>query len=96
MAILGLHSVGLLCGFLGGLLLSYEAFAYLHTKTYALARSEQRIERGYGTFAPSEEEMEKEIRETYVPRVRRRKYVEAVGFALIAIGFLFEFVSIFT
>lgn len=85
---LELHIVGSLCGFAGALLLSVEAIAYLRTGTDSLARMEQRVERGYAVLAPSKEEIEQEFKEIYVPRVRRRKYVDALGFFLIAVSFL--------
>jgi hypothetical protein len=86
---LNIHTLGLFCGFVGGLL-SIEAIVYLRTSTDALARMEQRMERGYGVYAPSRKEIEREFKEVYVPRVRRRKYVDAFGFLLIAAGFLLE------
>lgn len=87
---LDIHYVGLASGFLGGILLSYEAFAYLRTGTQTLARMEQREEKGYAVYSPPEEEIEREFKEIYVPRVRRRKFIDAIGFVLIVIGFLLE------
>ena len=94
LVMLDVHAVGLFCGFVGGLLLSYEAFSYLRTNTYTLAVQEQRVDRGYMVWAPPEDEIKREIRELYVPRVRRRKYVDAIGFSLIAAGFFLELVNL--
>jgi len=94
LAMLDVHAVGLFCGFVGGLLLSYEAFSYLRTNTYTLAVQEQRVGRGYMVWAPPEDEIKREIKELYVPRVRRRKYVDAIGFSLIAVGFFLELVNL--
>jgi len=94
MAMLDIHTLGLFCGFVGGLLLSYEAFVYLRTDMYTLAKSEQRVEQGYAAYAPSEHELEQKIREHLIPRVKRRKFLDAIGFALITMGFLFELLSL--
>jgi hypothetical protein len=51
---------------------------------------EQREEKGYAVYSPPKEEIEREFNEIYVPRVRRRKCVDAIGFFLIATGFLLE------
>jgi hypothetical protein len=66
---------------------------YLRADTYALARLQQRIDHGYAVLAPSENEMEREMKEMYVPRVRHQKYVDVVAFTLIAIGFLLELLN---
>ena len=93
MTVLDIHTFGLVCGFIGGLLLTYEAFAYLRTNTYALAEQKQRSEHGYGTYAPSRDEMKQEIKECYIPHVRYHKYVDAIGFTLISVGFFLELVA---
>jgi hypothetical protein len=51
---------------------------------------EQREEKGYALYSPSKEEIEREFKEIYLPRVRRRKFINTIGFLLIAIGFLLE------
>lgn len=87
-----LQLAGLALDVAGALLLGIDALGKLGSSSETEAKEEQ--DRYYGHFAGSKEEMKRDLRERWLPPIKRRRRLRGVGALLLLAGFVLQGIGI--